>query len=192
MSFRQCPFSPNGAAQCNSREGFDFVGGSCASKLTCVKCHDPHVAGPPSAPRQHLDVCVSCHRQYEEPAAVTAHSRHGNGVNLRSPHAPSDARPQRNGPHSYRITMPVSTRWSSKARRMPATCATSTDRLGRTLTELEKGWGKQLRPTAAAKLWVSRLESFGCTARNRACGVLATQLCVLTARQGQDAGPAAR
>jgi len=55
--------------------------GSCASKLSCVECHDPH-ASDATAKLRALDaagkdaLCTKCHDRYVNPAALREHAHH--------------------------------------------------------------------------------------------------------------------
>jgi hypothetical protein len=79
----------NGASTWNSTELSDAARGSCYNPvkaeamgmdhLTCVHCHNPHKAiGQKwsNTPAQDNASCVSCHKEFESPAAVTSHTHH--------------------------------------------------------------------------------------------------------------------
>jgi hypothetical protein len=144
---------PNGSAECNSREALDFTGGACASKLSCVKCHDPHVTGEPSGGPtrpEHVEVCVSCHRQYDGPEAALAHGRHAaaTGVTCLDCHMPRQTLGLDALVRTHRITVPVHQTMVDKGS-ANACNQCHLDRPPRwTLTELERGWGRVLDPTA--------------------------------------------
>jgi predicted CXXCH cytochrome family protein len=70
-----------GGANINSGEARDFLLGGCATRMTCVACHDPHA--PDNAARMRaLDgpagdaVCLRCHDKYRGADAQRAHSHH--------------------------------------------------------------------------------------------------------------------
>ena len=70
-----------GGSNINSGEARDMLLGACASKLSCVDCHDPH--RPDAALRQREmsvaqeDVlCTRCHQKLTAPAALRAHAHH--------------------------------------------------------------------------------------------------------------------
>jgi predicted CXXCH cytochrome family protein len=70
-----------GGSNINSGEGRDLLMGACASKLTCVECHDPHAPEASGALRtlsvaQGNALCTRCHEAYAEPAALRAHAHH--------------------------------------------------------------------------------------------------------------------
>jgi predicted CXXCH cytochrome family protein len=73
-----------GGANINSGEGRDLLLGACASRLSCVACHDPHAAD--NAERmKRLEgpagdaVCQRCHPSLVGEAAVRAHTHHAPG-----------------------------------------------------------------------------------------------------------------
>jgi predicted CXXCH cytochrome family protein len=148
-------FYPNGAAECNSREAFDFLSGSCSSKLTCVKCHDPHVTGPPSGGPtrpEHVDLCIGCHRQYEQPAAALAHSRHGIDVNCLDCHMPRQTLGLDELVRTHRIAAPVEQSMIDRGSANACNLCHLDRSLRWTLTELEKGWGRVLSGQMAGDL----------------------------------------
>ncbi len=64
-------------------EGFCYDAKKAQAKgmehLTCVHCHDPHKGIGPKwslTPREDDAKCVDCHKQYEKPEAVVAHTHH--------------------------------------------------------------------------------------------------------------------
>lgn len=73
-----------GGGQINSGEARDMLLGACASKLTCVECHDPHASDAtarlramPAAEKDAL--CTRCHDRYASPEALRAHAHHDPG-----------------------------------------------------------------------------------------------------------------
>lgn len=75
----------------NSTEFSDAMGGACYSHgaassagdelrtLTCVHCHEPHKGIGKKwtlTPEQDNRKCIACHQQFEQPAAVVAHTHH--------------------------------------------------------------------------------------------------------------------
>ena len=70
-----------GGSHINSGEARDLMLGACASKLSCVECHEPHAANATASLRA-LDaagqdaLCTRCHEQYASPDALRAHSHH--------------------------------------------------------------------------------------------------------------------
>jgi hypothetical protein len=145
---------PGGQAQCNSREALDFSGGACASRMTCVHCHEPHTAGPPEAgPTQpaHLAACVGCHAQYADQAQAAAHGRHpaAAAVDCLDCHMPRQTLGLDALVRTHRVSVPV--REEMAARGLANACnLCHLDRsLNWTLQELERGWGRALRPLAS-------------------------------------------
>jgi predicted CXXCH cytochrome family protein len=70
-----------GGSHITSGEARDFLLGGCARQMSCVTCHDPHgtddrgkleALATPAGNR----VCVGCHGQYREAAALRAHAHH--------------------------------------------------------------------------------------------------------------------
>ncbi len=70
-----------GGSQINSGEARDLMLGACASKLSCVECHEPHAANATASLRA-LDaagqdaLCTRCHDKYASESALRAHSHH--------------------------------------------------------------------------------------------------------------------
>src|SRR5262249_24690369 len=70
-----------GGSHINSGEARDLMLGACASKLTCVDCHDPHAADGTTALRA-LDaaaedrLCTRCHEELAMKEAAARHSHH--------------------------------------------------------------------------------------------------------------------
>ena len=85
-----------GGSHINSGEARDLMLGACASKLSCVECHDPH-APDATAKLRALDaagkdaLCTKCHDRYTSPQALREHSHHdpgGEGARCVSCHMP--------------------------------------------------------------------------------------------------------
>jgi len=70
-----------GGSNINSGEARDMMLGACATKLTCVDCHDPHAHDGTdklralSAEKQDA-LCTRCHERLAGPDALRAHSHH--------------------------------------------------------------------------------------------------------------------
>jgi predicted CXXCH cytochrome family protein len=70
-----------GGSHINSGEARDMMLGACASKLTCVDCHDPHAADGTRElralePTAADALCTRCHRELSGADALRAHSHH--------------------------------------------------------------------------------------------------------------------
>jgi predicted CXXCH cytochrome family protein len=70
-----------GGSHINSGEARDFMLGGCQSELTCSRCHDPHARDRPGLLArmqgpEGLQLCTSCHQQFEKPEARRAHTLH--------------------------------------------------------------------------------------------------------------------
>ena len=85
-----------GGSHINSGEARDMMLGSCASKLSCVECHDPHAVDG-TARLRALDapakdaLCTQCHDRFANPQAVRDHTHHdpaGEGARCISCHMP--------------------------------------------------------------------------------------------------------
>lgn len=138
---------PNGASQCNSREGLDFRRGACASQMRCVDCHEPHTAGPPAgAPvnPDHLALCVTCHERLGDPAAAAAHARHpaGAGVSCLDCHMPRYTQGLGGLVRTHRICLPVEKPMAAAASANACNLCHLDKSLDWTLRELEKGWNQ--------------------------------------------------
>ncbi|HVW27958.1 MAG TPA: cytochrome c3 family protein [Polyangiaceae bacterium] len=96
-----------GGTHINSGEARDFILGSCADRMACTACHDPHSGSR----RERLDwlgtvaansVCTSCHQQFAGGDALTRHTHHsenGEGSACLSCHMP-----RKNMGLEYRLT----------------------------------------------------------------------------------------
>lgn len=70
-----------GGSQINSGEARDMMLGGCASKMSCVDCHDPHAPDATAAlrslgPAKEDALCTRCHEAYAKPEAARAHTHH--------------------------------------------------------------------------------------------------------------------
>jgi predicted CXXCH cytochrome family protein len=70
-----------GGSHINSGEARDLMLGACASKMSCVDCHDPHSPDSTeelrSADAAKQDaLCTKCHQSYASADALRAHSHH--------------------------------------------------------------------------------------------------------------------
>lgn len=145
----QAKMFPNGSATCNSREGLDFHAGACASRMSCVDCHEPHTAegraGGPTNPR-HVAACVRCHTQYDDAAAAQAHSRHSaaSGVNCLDCHMPRYSQGLDELVRTHRIGLPVEESMFSQGAANACNLCHLDKPLKWTLNELKHGWGQSV------------------------------------------------
>ncbi len=71
-----------GGSHINSGEARDLMLGDCASKISCVDCHDPHAPGNQTRIRELEDtpagnaVCIRCHAPLASEDAQRAHTHH--------------------------------------------------------------------------------------------------------------------
>lgn len=85
-----------GGSNINSGEARDMMLGACASKLTCVECHEPHASDATAklralAAAEKDALCTRCHDKYSTPDALRAHAHHdpaGEGGRCLSCHMP--------------------------------------------------------------------------------------------------------
>jgi predicted CXXCH cytochrome family protein len=85
-----------GGSHINSGEARDMMLGACASKLSCVECHDPHRPDATAEVRalgaaQQDALCTKCHDRYASADALRAHAHHdpaGEGARCLSCHMP--------------------------------------------------------------------------------------------------------
>jgi predicted CXXCH cytochrome family protein len=85
-----------GGSHINSGEARDMMLGACATKLSCVECHDPHRPDATAdlralAAAQQDALCTKCHARYATPDALRAHAHHepaGEGARCLSCHMP--------------------------------------------------------------------------------------------------------
>jgi predicted CXXCH cytochrome family protein len=85
-----------GGGHINSGEARDLILGACASKLSCVECHEPHAPDATAKLRalsgaQQDVLCTKCHDRYASPSALREHSHHdpgGEGARCLSCHMP--------------------------------------------------------------------------------------------------------
>lgn len=145
---------PNGAAIRNSAESKDLAAGSCLTQISCVHCHDPHVAGPPSGGptlAAHLDACTKCHPRYASPEQAAAHSRHAAGVDCLDCHMPRVSHGLDAVVHTHKISPPVEATMVTTGSLNACNLCHLDRSVGWTLDELHRGWGRDLRGLAVPK-----------------------------------------
>ncbi len=142
---------PTGGGKGNSHEGLDLLSGACATKLSCIDCHEPHTgtAQPSGGPdlARHVDVCAKCHTDYAEPKFAISHTGHAAGtVNCLDCHMPRYTRGIDSLIRTHRISLPVEPEMVSSG--MANACnACHLDKSVRwTLNEHQRMWGKQIKP----------------------------------------------
>jgi predicted CXXCH cytochrome family protein len=153
-----------GGSNINSGEARDLLLGGCASRMSCVTCHDPHAPDN----RARMDalegpsgnaICLGCHGQFAAPGALAAHSHHradGAGALCMNCHMPRknmslDTRLAR----YHRIGSPTDVARVESDR--PLECALChADRTVRQLVEsMEAWWGKRYDRAALGALYGS-------------------------------------
>lgn len=85
-----------GGSHINSGEARDMILGACATKLSCVECHDPHATDATAKLRALAGVeqdalCTKCHDGYASASALREHTHHdpaGDGARCVSCHMP--------------------------------------------------------------------------------------------------------
>lgn len=85
-----------GGSNINSGEARDMMLGACASRLSCVECHDPHAPDATArlratASAEQDRLCTRCHEGLTDAVAVRAHTHHepsGEGARCMSCHMP--------------------------------------------------------------------------------------------------------
>ncbi|HVH40915.1 MAG TPA: cytochrome c3 family protein [Labilithrix sp.] len=153
-----------GGSHINSGEARDMMLGACASKLTCVDCHDPHAHDGTAAlrkldPAKEDALCTRCHSGFSAPDALRAHSHHdpaGAGARCLSCHMPRKNMSLDGGLSRYhRIGSPADMQKVLLDR--PVECALChVDKDVRFLVEtMEKWWHKAYERGALEKLYGS-------------------------------------
>ncbi len=70
-----------GGSGITSGEARDFLLGGCSTQMSCASCHDPHIRDPKPklealAGPAGTQLCTSCHKKLQSPAAIAAHTHH--------------------------------------------------------------------------------------------------------------------
>jgi hypothetical protein len=142
---------PNGAGTWNSREALDMAGSKCASTMTCLDCHDPHVSIGREAQADsptHVAACTKCHPAYATAEGAKKHSRHEKASCLDC-HQPRVTQGLEEVVRTHRVAVPAEK--SMLAAGAPNACnLCHLDKsLNWTLSEIEKGWQKKISPEAS-------------------------------------------
>ena len=156
-----------GGTHINSGEARDFLLGSCADRMACTTCHDPHAGSS----RGRLDllgttagnkVCTSCHEGFAARDALSRHTHHsaeGEGSACLSCHMP-----RKNMGLAYRLTRYHRIGSPTDRERLegdrPLECALChVDRSVESLVgTMERWWGKHYDRNVLVKLY-GRLEA---------------------------------
>ena len=150
----QATYFANGAAKINAHEALDLTSGSCASRIKCTDCHNPHLMGPkeggPDEPR-YLAACLGCHEKYRDVAARNAHGRHGadSGVDCLDCHMPRIVQGLDEAVRTHHISSPTDAAMLAAGAPNACNLCHLDKSLRWTLGELERGYGKRLRPQAS-------------------------------------------
>jgi len=112
------PTFANGAHTWHSAEFSDAVNGACyvnatgrhRNTLTCTTCHDAHRSSRETEPGILDQNCVSCHEQFQDPAALAEHTHHqpeSAGSSCMNCHMPRISEGLQDIVRSHRITKPT-------------------------------------------------------------------------------------
>jgi predicted CXXCH cytochrome family protein len=156
-----------GGTHINSGEARDFILGSCADKMACTTCHDPHAGSK----RERLDelgtvagnpVCTSCHGQYADRDALARHTHHdpgGEGSACLSCHMP-----KKNMGLAYRLTRyhrigsPTDRARVEGDRPLECALCHADKTVGSLVGTMEKWWNKRFDRSKLLKLY-GRMEA---------------------------------
>lgn len=157
---------PNGAAVGNSGEASDFHSGFCASEMRCVDCHDPHTAGKMAGTpdiKAHYDLCVKCHDKYADESVALAHTNHPQSANLNCMdcHMPKYTQGLDNFVRTHKISHPVEESMVREGSANACNFCHLEKSTRWTLDELEKGWGRKLRPNPFWSVFFSMDQPLG-------------------------------
>ncbi|MEO1529244.1 MAG: ammonia-forming cytochrome c nitrite reductase subunit c552, partial [Planctomycetota bacterium] len=143
---------PEGAVKTNSSEGYDLQKGFCASKISCVNCHDPHAGSEHASGFQtltkHVDACLECHPKYADPVVARSHSGHAasDGVSCLDCHMPRYNQGVNGLSRTHRICMPVEEQKLATSGANACNVCHVDKSLRWTLNELKKGWNVSFEP----------------------------------------------
>ena len=153
-----------GGSNINSGEGRDFLLGGCASRMSCVTCHDPHA---PDNQRRMLElegakgsaICQKCHPQYTTPEAVRAHTHHdpaGAGGQCLSCHMPKKNMSLENRLTRYhRIGSPTDAARVEKDRPLECALCHADKTVAQLVDTMESWWNKKYDRAALRTLYGS-------------------------------------
>ena len=156
-----------GGTHVNSGEARDFILGSCAERMACTTCHDPHAGSR----RDHLDrlgtvagneVCTACHEQFKDGAALGRHTHHstdGEGSACLSCHMP-----RKNMGLEYRLTRyhrigsPTDPQRVERDRPLECALCHADRSVGFLVTTMERWWGRRYDRSKLLRLY-GRMEA---------------------------------
>jgi predicted CXXCH cytochrome family protein len=151
-----------GGSNINSGEARDFILGGCETEMSCVDCHDPHAEDS----RAHLDAlgtvqgnatCTRCHDSYATAHSLAAHTQHeptSVGSACLSCHMPKKNMGLAYGLTRYhRIGSPTDEARVYGDRPLECALCHVDWSVERTLTAMERGWGKQFDRARIARLY---------------------------------------
>jgi hypothetical protein len=157
-----------GGSTINSGEARDFLLGACSSKLTCSRCHDPHGEEDPrtldmlATPSRNATCTTGCHEQLAIEGALQKHAHHdpqGEGASCMACHMP-----KKNMGLDYdltryhRIGSPTDVARVENDRPLECALCHSDWSVKKTLSEIERLWGKRYDARAIARLYPNQEE----------------------------------
>lgn len=153
-----------GGSHINSGEARDLMLGACATKLSCVDCHDPHAPDGTArlrqlGPREEDALCTKCHEGLASDDALRAHSRHdpaGSGARCMSCHMPQknmslDGRLSR----YHRVGSPTAPEKVLLDRPLECALCHADKSVGELVSVMESWWNKSYDRAALASLYGS-------------------------------------
>ena len=151
-----------GGSHINSGEARDFLLGGCANDLACTACHDPHRGSS----RDALDamgtvakngVCTGCHEKMSGDTGLREHTHHdatGEGSACLSCHMPKKNVGLRYELTRYhRIASPTEEAKVYGDRPLECALCHADWSVEKTVSEMEKGWGKKYDRERLKKLY---------------------------------------
>lgn len=160
--------SDRGGSHINSGEARDFMLGHCATKMTCVDCHDPHAPGNEKRIHELEDtpagnaVCQRCHAKYTSDDAIRAHTHHdprGEGGKCMSCHMPKKNMSLGGGTTRYhRIASPTDVDKVERDRPLECALCHADKTVRQILGDMKRLWGKSYDETRVAALYGGNLD----------------------------------